>query len=74
MKTIYDLELHEILYTEVAVIMRVPGGWFYNYGSKFNNSNEYIETSFVPYNVEFNLRAKPQPEDYTEDPPEDTLP
>ena len=65
MKTIYDLKLHEELYTATAVIMRVPGGWIYNYGSK---------SSFVPYNDEFNPKAKPQPEDYTEDPPEDTLP
>jgi len=69
MKTIYNLELHEILKISPKIwVMRVPGGWIYEHGSTpFRNL-------FVPYNDEFNPKAKPQPEDYTEDPPEDTLP
>jgi len=72
MKTIYDLELHEelklILEYSPLTILRVPGGWTYT-----EYHNEKTTTTFVPYNDEFNPKAKPQPEDYTEDPPEDTL-
>ena len=76
MKTIYDLELHEELYTNNVIVVRVPGGWIYHYGAKSN---------FVPYNVEFDPKYMPDfedldgriqnPKDYfSEDPPEDTLP
>jgi len=69
MKTIYDLKLHEELKISPKIwVMRVPGGWIYEHGSApFRNL-------FVPYNVEFDPKYLPKPEDYTEDPPEDTLP
>lgn len=47
-KTIYDLELHEILNIGVAIVLRVPGGWIY---TQFKEG--VTESTFVPYNEEF---------------------
>ena len=46
-KTIYDLELHETLRTDLFYVKRVPGGWIYYYDG---NTKALI---FVPYNDEF---------------------
>lgn len=36
-KTIWDLELHEVIYVGQLEIMRVPGGWLYtNYSVRGN--------------------------------------
>jgi hypothetical protein len=46
-KTIYDLELHETIRTPEngnVQVMRVPGGWIYDY---------FGRGVFVPYNNEF---------------------
>ena len=53
-KTIYDLELHELLLIDntlayVKSVMRVPGGWIYS--TKRNNEHEV--SVFVPYSEEF---------------------
>lgn len=52
-KTIYDLELHEIICTLDGSIIRVPGGWIYN------------RTVFVPFDAEFeksNISNKVRPQ------------
>ena len=48
-KTIWDLELHEIIRVGLLDIMRVSGGWIYtNY-----NVHEQVESAvFVPFNTD----------------------
>lgn len=50
-KTIYDLELHESLRVDTAMVcVRVSGGWIYKF---YNPDKGYTDISFVPYNNEF---------------------
>jgi hypothetical protein len=46
-KTIYELELHEILPTLNWSITRVPGGWIYR------PQGNLLAGTFVPFNDEF---------------------
>jgi|GEM_PF-3008333 hypothetical protein len=62
MKSIYELELHEVLNLDVPggslpfpYVMRVPGGWIYFPQKHIDNKNVGI---FVPFNDEFVGRAK----------------
>ena len=53
-KTIYELDLHEILRIDkFNIVMRVPNGW--NYRTTAMSTSGYITTSatFVPYHKEF---------------------
>ena len=51
-KSIYDLELHEMLETNNMGIMRVPGGWIYQTWNPVKQ--EYDPNGvFVPFNNEF---------------------
>lgn len=64
-KTIYELELHEVLILDaqieqrkggVSIVTRVPGGWIYSFKMASSGSNGIglSESSvFVPYNEEF---------------------
>lgn len=51
-KTLYAMDLHDELQEGSNLfIMRVPGGWIYNY---FNSENgEPICATFVPFHNEF---------------------
>jgi hypothetical protein len=50
-KSIYNLELHEALeITKGVYVLRVPGGWIYNYEKPHVN---ILETVFVPLSLEF---------------------
>ena len=59
-KTIYDLELHEVMtvkvktngseYPAVWWVTRVPGGWFYQ---DANPNRTTVSEFFVPFNNEF---------------------
>ena len=51
MKNIYDLEIHETVnVSEFVQVVRVPGGWVYN----FKKGGEL----FIPYNNEFQIVEK----------------
>jgi len=47
-KMIYYMDLHDLIYTELWSILRVPGGWIY-YKSGYRSSYHV----FVPYSKEF---------------------
>jgi len=51
-KTIYDLKLHEELVLDGMTIIRVAGGWLYRFMNG-NVVNYTVETTFVPFNNEF---------------------
>jgi hypothetical protein len=58
-KTIYTIGLNETLFAEMkwgfrTDIMRVPGGWIYQFIKReYNGRDEYISTCFVPYDNDF---------------------
>ena len=61
-KTIYELDLHEILRIDkFNIVMRVPNGW--NYRTTAMSTSGYITTSatFVPYNKEFKPKKETTP-------------
>lgn len=47
---IYKMELHEVLHSEGMNIMRVAGGWIYDFVA-YNGFP--ASTIFIPYNNEF---------------------
>jgi len=58
MKNIYDLDLHEsVKYAGSEIeneVMRVPGGWIYNFMTRDKNRDIKIcRPIFVPYSGEF---------------------
>lgn len=55
-KTIYDLELHEILITNYLQIVRVSGGWLYQVYSDY--LEHYSKPTFVPFDNEFQQKLK----------------
>lgn len=52
MKSVYDLQLHEIITLGKKIrIMRVPGGWIYERViRKISDTDFEVVTTFVPYN------------------------
>jgi hypothetical protein len=59
MKSIYELELHEITVINGKVrVMRVPGGWIYERVLRRLSDTDFeVINTFVPYNEEFNASA-----------------
>ena len=52
MKSIYDLNLHEITVLESSMsVMRVPGGWLYDCWDI--EKDDFKTGVFVPFNNEF---------------------
>ena len=51
-KTIYDLQLHETVDIEGAIVMRVPGGWLYSMVESFQDANIVLPPVFVPFTAE----------------------
>lgn len=51
-KTIYTMELHEKLKINDGLcwVLRVPGGWIYEFYNATDNKSEYV---FVKFNTEF---------------------
>ena len=49
MKTIYTMQLHDVIELHTHNIVRVPDGWIYTYYGSATQSSV-----FVPYNGEFN--------------------
>ena len=62
-KTIYNLELHEIMFLENKVrgisIIRVPGGWIYTFYAWDVEGKEIPNSLFVPFNSEFQKELQP---------------
>ena len=66
-KTIYDLELHEVLIIgggqksdEATSVQRVPGGWIYETSGLRGNNDSVsfsVTSTFVPYSEEFKPRT-----------------
>lgn len=63
-KSIYDLELHEVMEVEMsdtdrAVISRVPGGWIYLLQVyDLIGRRDGVKFVFVPYNEEFKEKGE----------------
>lgn len=54
-KDIYNMELHETLEIDNGVvILRVAGGWIYEYYEEQHSHKEIKEMVFVPFNDEYN--------------------
>lgn len=55
MKSIYELELHEITLINGKVrVMRVPGGWIYERVLRRISDTEFeVINTFVPYSDEY---------------------
>ena len=54
-KTIYELELHEVTVIHKNIrVMRVPGGWIYErLTRKISDTENEAVAIFVPYNAEY---------------------
>lgn len=50
-KTLYNLELHESLNLPFVLVLRVPGGWIYDYWDV--QTDAFKQGTFVPYSDEF---------------------
>ena len=53
-KTIYDLELHELLNVNNTDVRRVPGGWIYDCWDI--EKDEFKTGVFVQFNNEFQIK------------------
>jgi len=58
-KTIYELDLHESMNLTFTSVLRVAGGWIYNYWDYTNDCMK--QGTFVPYNKEFLPKKKTTP-------------
>jgi len=52
-KQIHDLQLHENLEIDGAIILRVPGGWLYSMIEMMGDQKIVLPPVLVPYNKEF---------------------
>ena len=61
MKSIYDLQIHEITPVETndaelwTSVMRVPGGWIYR---SYDKSHSMMSNTFVPFDNEYQPAEK----------------
>lgn len=69
MKSIYELQMHEVTIVEgdpwsplFTTAMKVPGGWIYR---SYDKGNQIMSCAFVPFDNEYQ-NASPNPTDIKE--------